>query len=98
MTLRLGLFWALFLPIEKCFSLDALLGRGEQPGSKTCLGVPGVAYIAQVAMMYVFSGLLKTGNSWRVDHTAVYYALSLDMYTRPLGHWLNQFDWAHDWG
>jgi hypothetical protein len=37
--------------------------------------------------------LLKTGTTWHVDHTAVYYSLALDMYTRPLGHWLDQFDW-----
>jgi len=97
MTLRLGMFWALFLPIGRRYSLDAMLGRVEHPERETYLGIPGVAYIGQVAMIYVFSGLLKTGDTWHVDHTAVYYSLALDMYTRPLGHWLNQFDGLTTW-
>ncbi len=110
--LRASLFWAMFLPLGARGSLDAALGRTrpaepEPPGP--WLGVAGVAYIVQFMLIYIFNGLMKTGPTWHVTHTAVTQALSLDIYSRPLGRWLNQFDgltaaltigtlWLEIWG
>jgi hypothetical protein len=91
-VLRLAMFWAMFLPLNRRLSLDAALGRVRPPPEPSYLGAAGIGAIIQFLLIYVISGILKSGPAWRVDHTAVYYALSIDIYSRPLGHWLNQFD------
>jgi hypothetical protein len=41
--------------------------------------------------VYWFTALLKTGAEWRVDGTALYYALSAKQIAQPLGTYLLQF-------
>ena len=91
-VLRVALFWAMFLPLNRRFSLDAASGLAPQPDGPNYLGLATFGAITQFLLIYVMSGLLKTGTTWHVDHSAVYYALALDIYSRPLGQWLNQFD------
>ena len=43
-------------------------------------------------MVYVCSALFKTGAEWRVDGTAIYYALQLDYMVTPVGAWLRQWN------
>jgi len=88
----LALFWAMFLPLNRRFSIDATLGRVPPPAEPAYFGIPGICTIIQFLLIYVMSALMKTGVSWQIDHSAVAYALSLDMYARPLGQWLNQYD------
>jgi hypothetical protein len=96
-TLRVCFFWAMFLPLNSRFSLDAAMGRVSPPKTVTYLGIPGLAYVFQFALIYVFSGLLKSGPTWTVDYTAVSLALSLDVWSRPFGAWMNQFDTLNRW-
>jgi hypothetical protein len=91
-VVRAALFWAMFLPLNRRFSLDVLRGRVRPPESPCYLGVAGFCAIGQFLLIYLITAGQKNGPTWRVDHTAVYYALSLGMYARPLGQWLNQFD------
>ena len=42
-------------------------------------------------MVYVCSALFKTGDEWRVDGTAIHYALQLDYMVTPVGAWLRQW-------
>lgn len=91
-TMRVCFFWAMFLPLNSRFSLDAAMGRVSPPKTATYLAIPGIAYLIQFALIYIFSGLLKSGPTWTVDYTAVSLALSLDVWSRPLGAWMNQFD------
>ena len=91
-VLRIGMFWAMFLPLNRRYSLDAVQGRVQAPTTPSYLGAAGIGAITQFLLVYIISGMLKTGPSWRVDHTAVYYALAIEIYSRPLGTWLNQFD------
>ena len=92
--LRVCLFWALFLPLHCCWSVDKALrnktnvrpssdktgGRGY---SLICGGT--LAMVAQVTMMYVSSVYHKTGKEWLVDGSATFYALHLDYFRMPLG-------------
>jgi hypothetical protein len=110
MVLRVILFWAMFLPLAKRWSLDAARGgREAKPSGERWLGVAGVSYLVQFSLVYVINGLMKTGPAWQTDHTAVARALTLDIYSRPPGVWLNQFDgltmaltvatlWIEIWG
>jgi hypothetical protein len=88
-ALRVGLFWTIFLPLGARLSIDSLLGRARPPRNPIFLSLAGVAFILQICIIYTCSSLMKTGDTWR-DHTAVSYALALDVYSRPLGHWLGQ--------
>ncbi len=90
-SLRVGLFWMMFLPLARRFSIDALTARVPLAPDKPYLGIPGIAFIVQISMIYIGGVLLKTGNSWLVNHDAVAYALALDVYSRPLGQWVAQF-------
>lgn len=85
---RLTLFWLIFLPTAKVWSLDRLLGKTTPPKEQTWFGVAGIGYLVQIICIYLFTGLLKDGASWHITHTAVYEALSLDQLVRPLGVWL----------
>jgi len=91
-VLRVAMFWAMFLPLNRRLSLDAAWGRVRPPMESSYLGAAGFGAIVQFILVYLISGVLKSDPVWWVDHTAVYYALSIDIYSRPLGTWLNQYD------
>jgi hypothetical protein len=94
--LRLVVFWALFLPLGARFSLDARAGRARPDKSSGNLkgnqyfSVATIALIAQMAVVYFFSALHKNHPIWRVDHTAIHYALHIDSYDTWLGEILRQ--------
>lgn len=83
--LHLLLFWAMFLPLGACFSMDA---RGRAPVRGTITGAATVALLAQVALIYFFNALYKTSPAWRVTHEATVMALSLETYSTGIGRWL----------
>ncbi|TXH05268.1 MAG: DUF393 domain-containing protein [Nevskiaceae bacterium] len=85
------LFWAMFLPLAARYSVDAALASNPPPQERLHLSWGSLGLLLQVVSVYFFSALLKTGSEWRPDFTAVYYALSLDRYATPLGHWLLNF-------
>ncbi len=86
-VLRITLFWMLFLPLGSRWSLDRILGRIAQPRTAFVVSVATFAYLMQIGVFYLFTGLLKTGASWH-DGTALYYALSVDQLVRPFGRFL----------
>src|SRR5262245_23063066 len=89
--LRVVLFWAMFLPLGARYSVDrAWLGatNGSRP---RVLSAATVAYLLQIVLVYWFTALRKSDPEWRSAGTALYYALSLDHLTTPLGHALLQF-------
>ncbi|UOQ71896.1 HTTM domain-containing protein [Hymenobacter cellulosilyticus] len=81
--LRMLLFWGLFLPWGRLYSLDAR-GR-EQPAKLTYFSAATVAYIVQIALVYWCTALLKSAPEWTTEGTALYYALSLDQVLMPGG-------------
>ena len=98
--LRVLFFWSLFLPLGARCSLDAVLNPRPSPPSSPSpplathrhFSVGSAALLLQVAMVYVCSALFKTGAEWRVDGTAIYYALQLDYMVTPVGAWLRQWN------
>src|SRR5215217_8094776 len=89
--LRLLLFWSMFLPLGACWSVDRLRGAVPDPPSTRVLSVATAGLFLQIAFVYWFTALLKTGPEWRVDGTALYYALSAKQIATPLGTYLLQF-------
>jgi hypothetical protein len=89
--LRLLLFWSMFLPLGACWSVDRLRGAVPDPPSTRVLSVATAGLFLQIAFVYWFTALLKTGPEWRVDGTALYYALSAKQIVTPIGAYLLQF-------
>ncbi len=87
---RVVLFWMMFLPLGKVWSLDRLFSRVAAPTKETYFSAATLAYIVQICLLYVFTGLLKTGDTWH-NGTAVYYALHVDQLITPLGAYLREF-------
>jgi hypothetical protein len=89
--LRMLLFWAMFLPLGAIWSVDRLRGAVPVRLSMRYFSLATVALFLQIAFIYWFTALLKTGPEWRTDFSALYYALSLDQVTRPFGQFLLDF-------
>jgi hypothetical protein len=89
--LRLLLFWSMFLPLGACWSVDRLRGAVPEPPSTRVLSMATAGLFLQIAFVYWFTALLKSGAEWRVDGTALYYALSAKQLGTPIGAYLLQF-------
>ena len=92
--LRLACLWALFFPLASVWSWDAARRRGKfVAGSprKHHATFATFAFLAQLSCVSWFSAIHKTHRQWRVDFTAVHYALHIDAYATPFGVWLRQF-------
>jgi hypothetical protein len=87
--LRCLLFWAMFLPWGRRFSVDAR--RRPVPESDSVLSAATFAYAMQVALVYVFTAQFKSGPEWHSEGTAILYALRLDIFATPFGRFLTQF-------
>jgi hypothetical protein len=89
--LRLLMFWAMFLPLGAVWSVDQRLARGTPAPRPWYVSVASAALLLQIAFVYLFTALLKTGEEWRSDFTALFYALGAKQLTTPIGDWLHQF-------
>ena len=87
--LRVTLFWAMFLPLGACWSVDARRSHGTR--ALRVLSVGTVAYFVQIALVYLITGFRKSAPEWRTDGTALYYALSIDQLVTPLGQQMLAF-------
>lgn len=81
------LFWGMFLPLGDKWSIDSLLIKDElkQNNSKTVLSFGTIALTLQIVILYAISTEQKYSPEWRDEGSAIYYALSYDLYLRPLG-------------
>src|SRR5215210_4692651 len=89
--LRLLLFWAMFLPLGAYWSVDRALKDATTRLSTRFLSLATVGLFMQIAFVYWFTAALKSGPEWRVDGTALYYALSLDQLSTSVGQYLLNF-------
>ena len=87
--LRAILFWLMFLPSGGTFSVDRAWASSDARIPKRVLSGATIAYAVQIVLLYWVSVLGKSGVEWR-DGSAVYFALSIDYLSTPLGHWMLQ--------
>jgi hypothetical protein len=87
-TTRLLLFWILFLPIGARFSLDALRTRtavgSTPPETRPAVSLVVLAILLQLAAIYFFNAVHKSGDTWRTG-SAVHYVLHQDRIVTWLG-------------
>lgn len=89
--LRALLFISMFLPLNKCFSLDSALRRDKTPLKDVHISTWGWMYYFQVFAIYYVSYLLKDHPIWRSDYTAVFYSARLDIFASPIGFWIRNY-------
>jgi hypothetical protein len=74
--LRVLAFIAIFLPLGALYSVDSALDTNAPEASRakkfSYFSTPGLALMAQVALVYAFAVLLKTAPEWRTEHSAVF--------------------------
>ena len=76
------LFWSFFLPLGARWGLDAK--RFGRQGRGSVISIGSAAFVFQIAVVYLFSFLSKSGEAWW-NGEAVGIVLQLDQYTSPLG-------------
>jgi hypothetical protein len=89
--LRLLLFWSLFVPLGAIWSLDRQREATPRSSSTRVLSLGTAGLLLQIALMYWVTVLLKSGREWRVDGSALSYALSIQELATPLGAALLHF-------
>lgn len=89
--LRVLLFWSIFLPLGAYWSADRASEAARSRFSPRFLSFATAGLFLQISFVYWFTAILKSGPDWRVDGTAIYYALSVDEWVTLLGAFLYQF-------
>jgi hypothetical protein len=93
--LRMLLFWAMFLPLERVWSLDSWLKsrRGSAMDASAwspVLSVASAAILLQMALMYLCSAIFKTNPEW-FQGGVIAGTLAHDFYAKPLAAWALHF-------
>lgn len=89
--LRAMTFWAMFVPLNAYWSVDAAMRDSDPEVKGPVLNGGTLGLYTQAILLYVVAAMLKSGAPWRESGLAVWYALSLDQMATPLGHWLLNF-------
>lgn len=80
--LLLLLMWCVLLPTGARLSL-----RPAPPSITRIRSWAGAGLLLQIVLVYVLTGLKKTGPQW-LDGTALWYALNQEQYVTAAGQWL----------
>jgi hypothetical protein len=89
--LRLLLFWSLFLPLGRMWSLDARWMKIKSLSLPWTTRLATWALTLQICFVYWFAALLKSDPLWTQNGNALFYALNIEHFTTPLGLYLRQF-------
>jgi hypothetical protein len=92
--LRVLLFWSMFLPLGRAWSLDARRSRSldgdSQPDPSAVFSAASIAFVLQLVLVYVCAGASKLNVDW-LQGNALGTILSFRLYGLPAGEWLGQF-------
>lgn len=91
--LRVSMFWAMFLPLARCWSIDALYNppQNQNPSrgnGRVVVSVAAFALLVQNALMYGITASLKTGSKWQEEGSALYYALGTQQVNTAIGEFV----------
>jgi len=93
--LRMLLFWGMFLPLHRAWSVDGWLARRRgqavaRNAETPVLSVASGAILLQMALMYLFSAGFKSNAEW-FRGEVIAGTLAHDFYAKPAGAWALQF-------
>ena len=86
--LRVMVFWSIFTPLAARFSVDAVLRARHPEASPVPLRVVSVGTLAlagQLLVMYLVSGILKSGPAWHQNGNAISLAIHHHAFATPFG-------------
>lgn len=89
-VLRAILFLSIFLPLNRCFSIDSALQKDKKQ-TDDYFSTWVLAFYLQVFVIYFVSYILKNHPIWRTELTAVFYSNRLDIFATPLAIWLRGY-------
>lgn len=92
LIIKLALFWAILLPTGERYALRSSGIRAaahSQSPAQTLFSAAAAGLLIQAALVYWITAILKSGEAWK-NGTALYYALSIDNMTTPMGKYLLQ--------
>ncbi len=95
--MRLVMFWCVFLPLGRIWSVDAWLARRRgrpQSESYKYFSAATAGLVFQVFILYFFTGLAKCNEIWWQGN-AMFIVLNLKIYTTALGDSLRNWTWVH---
>lgn len=83
-VIRVAMFWGLFLPLGKMYSIDSWWSRRRGRALKaTILPAAAQAITFQVFCIYFFAAVLKFHPVWYRDFTAMIWSVQMDYITTP---------------
>jgi hypothetical protein len=82
------LWWTLFLPLGRRFSVDARRATGASPTGPV-VSAAMVVCLVQLALIYLLNALHKSGETWQKG-TAVHYVLQQERVMTWLGLWARE--------
>lgn len=88
--LRATLFWLIFLPCARYYSLDAREQSEDEESPTTIASAASLGLVVQVVFIYLWAGIAKSGEGYR-DGTSLYYLLSGSEFGQPRARWLLYF-------
>ena len=89
--LRAILFISIFLPLNRCFSIDSALRSDRDQSIKNHFSTWTLTFTLQVFCIYFISYVLKDSPIWTKDYTALFYASRLDIFANSFSVWLRDF-------
>ena len=89
-VLRAILFLSIFLPLNRCFSIDSAMQNEKKP-TNDYFSAWTLTFFLQVFVIYFVSYILKNHPIWRNDFTAVFYSGRLDIFATPLAIWMRNY-------
>jgi hypothetical protein len=89
MTLRLILFWSMFLPLGARFSIDRKFNNSSDLPNQIANSAT-LTYTIQICLIYWFAAMWKSNLDW-ITKNGVYYALSVEFFVTAFGQWLLNF-------
>ena len=89
-VLRAILFLSIFLPLNRCFSIDSALQK-EKPETKEYFSAWVLAFFFQAFAIYFVSYILKDHAIWRSEFTAAEFSSKLDIFATSFGIWLRGY-------
>lgn len=87
--LRLALFWSLFLPLTSFFSFEKTKANTTSP-LHLFSDFSAIFFRLQLVFVYAFTALYKLDPVWTHDFSAIYYALHIDIFAKPLAYPLRE--------
>ena len=84
-TLRLSLFFCMFLPLGARYSVDSMMNSGNYITNNRYFSMGTAAILIQISMIYIFSFILRDSPIWKEEYTALYYMFNIDFFSNDFG-------------